>query len=259
MADLRRSPAELRSMFGENLRTLAKDYPSISELSRRLGINRTQFNRYLSGESFPRPDVLARICDFFDVDARVLLEPVENITTTADPLMGPFLGGFIGAGVTAVSEADFPTGFYRFSRRSFLNTEQFVIGLVRVFRDGEAVVVRGFEARAALVAQGLPLNRDAREFRGLVMRQEDGISALISRREAHTASFNFLSRVTSFENNFWVGYVARTVRETSGSDRVVRMVYEYLGTDFGRAKAAGKDSGYCTAEALLPYHRQLLK
>ena len=67
MANMRRSPSELRSMFGSNLRSLARTYPSISELSRQLGINRTQFNRYLAGESFPRPDVLARICDFFDV------------------------------------------------------------------------------------------------------------------------------------------------------------------------------------------------
>ena len=59
-----KKPSELRRMFGENLCSLAKGYPSISELSRRLGINRTQFNRYLSGENFPRPDVLARICSF---------------------------------------------------------------------------------------------------------------------------------------------------------------------------------------------------
>ena len=38
-------PAELRSMFGSNLRNLAKEFASISELSRQLGINRTQFNR----------------------------------------------------------------------------------------------------------------------------------------------------------------------------------------------------------------------
>ena len=65
-------------MFGANLRSLSKDYVSVSELSRQLGINRTQFNRYLAGESFPRPDVLARICGFFKVDARMLLEPVEK-------------------------------------------------------------------------------------------------------------------------------------------------------------------------------------
>ena len=259
MAEARRSPAELRSMFGANLRILARSYPSISELSRQLGINRTQFNRYLSGESFPRPDVLARICAFFQVDARVLLEPVDAITKGSGPLAGEFLRDFVGAGANDVEEALFPSGFYRFSRRSFLDHNRFVSGLVRVFRDGNATYIRGYEARAAMIAQGLALTRDAREFRGLVLRQEEGVAALISRKGAMTASFNFLNRVTSFENNYWVGYVARTVRETPGSDRVVRMVYEHLGTSIGRAKQAGKAGGYCGIEDLLPFHQRLLQ
>src|SRR5680860_341270 len=67
-------PAQLRAIFGDNLRALSADYPSVAGLCRDLGINRTQFNRYLTGESFPRPDVLHRICQFFGTDARILLE-----------------------------------------------------------------------------------------------------------------------------------------------------------------------------------------
>ena len=246
-------------MFGANLRILAQPFPSISELSRQLGINRTQFNRYLSGESFPRPDVLARICTFFDVDARVLLEPVDQFGKGNDPLTGKFLRSYVGRGADHVQEALFPSGFYRFSRRSFLARDQYVSGLVWVFRDGVSTFIRGFEARAARAAQGLGMDRESREFRGLVLRQEDGIAALISRKDAMTASFNFLNRVTSFENNFWVGYVARTVRETAESDRVVRVVYEHLGTEIGRAKAAGKMSGYRQLSELLPFHQRLLQ
>ena len=91
-----RSPAELRSMFGENLRRLSRRYPSISELSRQLGINRTQYNRYLSGESFPRPDVLDKICRFFEVDARILLDPVDEIGDEGQVLTGPQLKEFFG-------------------------------------------------------------------------------------------------------------------------------------------------------------------
>ncbi len=149
MASLRRSPAELRSMFGANLRELAQAYPSISELSRQLGINRTQFNRYLSGESFPRPDVLARICDFFDVDARVLLEPVEQIGDNSDILNGPVLKDFLGVAARGIPEETFPSGIYRFSRRSFLDQDQYVVGLVRVWRVEKATYVRGLEARAS--------------------------------------------------------------------------------------------------------------
>lgn len=259
MAETRRSPAELRSMFGANLRILAQGFPSISELSRQLGINRTQFNRYLSGESFPRPDVLSRMCAFFNVDARVLLEPVESIANGVDPLSGEFLKDFVGAGVNNVEETLFPTGFYRFSRRSFINNDQFVSGVVSVFREETVTYIRGYEARAAMLAQGLPMTRKAREFRGLVIRQEDGIMAVISRRDAMTTSFNFLSRVSSFENNYWFGYVARPVRDASDTQRVLRMVYEYLGTSFSSAKAATKTAGYCSVDDLLPFHQRLLQ
>ncbi len=254
-----RSPAELRSMFGANLRELSRNYPSISELSRQLGINRTQFNRYLSGESFPRPDVLARICSFFEVDARVLLEPVANITSTKDVMGGEFLKDFLGSAVSEIPDSTFPTGFYRFSRRSFLDASQYVIGLVRVWRQDGATYVRGLEARAAMQAQGLPVSRDAREFRGLVMLQEEGLASLIARKGAMTVSFNYLTRVASFENNYWVGYVARTMREVSDTDRVVRMVYEYVGADIRSAKNAARTVGYSTEEDLPTFHRRLLQ
>ena len=107
-------PAELRSMFGSNLRNLAKEFASISELSRQLGLNRTQFNRHLSGESFPRPDVLARIYFFFKIDARVLLETVDRIRSGPDPIS---------------------SGFYRFTRHSFLEADKFLIGLAYVKRE----------------------------------------------------------------------------------------------------------------------------
>ncbi len=259
MSKTRRSPAELRSMFGANLRQLSREYPSISELSRQLGINRTQFNRYLAGESFPRPDVLSRMCDFFGVDALVILEPVDQIVQRDEIMSGPVLGDFLGTSVQQVSEHLFPSGFYRFSRRSFLDPEQFVIGLVRVWREGQATYVRGLEARAAMLAQGLPLTREAREFKGLVMQQEEGIAALVSRLGGMTVSFTYLNRVTSFENNYWVGYVARTMREAPDAERVVRVVYEHLGKNFGSAKAAAKSAGYCTADKLLPFHQRLLQ
>lgn len=259
MSEMRRSPAELRSMFGANLRQLARAYVSISELSRQLGINRTQFNRYLSGESFPRPDVLARICAFFNVDARVLLEPVENIQSKDDALNSPFLRAFIGQEASFVPEETFPSGFYRFSRRSFLDRAKFVSGIVWVFRDKRTTLIRGYEASIAMAAQGLPISRDTREFRGIVFRQEDGIASMIARRGARTASFNFLTHVSSFEQNYWVGYVARTVRESPDGERVVRMVYEHLGASISAAKAAGKSAGYCDEDALLPFHRRLLQ
>lgn len=254
-----RSPSELRNMFGANLRTLSKQYSSVSELSRQLGINRTQFNRYLSGESFPRPDVLDRICEFFSVDARILLDPVESVDKAGMVLNGPVLADFIGRGVNDIPQELFPDGFYRFSRRSFTNNSQFFVGLVNVFRRSGHTYVRGFESREAMREQGLPLDARTREYRGYVVRQEDGIALLISRRKAMSSSFNFLTRVASFENNFWVGYVTRTVRESANSSRATRMVFEHLDKTCHGVLAAARTTGLCSEEELSPFHRRLLQ
>lgn len=245
-------------MFGANLRLLSRAYPSISELSRQLGINRTQFNRYLAGESFPRPDVLARICDFFDVDARVLLEPVDRLGVSQSILNGAELGDYLGAG-SVLRENTFPTGFYRFSRRSFMAPDRYVLGLVRVWRNNSSnCFVRGFEAREAIRQQGLPMKADLREFRGIVLQMENGIGFIISRRQTQTASFNFLHPVASFENNFWTGYVTRTVPESMEGERVTRMVYEYVGTGLDRGLEVGRNAGIVPPDRVPEFHMRLL-
>lgn len=246
-------------MFGENLRVLTRNCDSVSELSRQLGINRTQFNRYLSGESFPRPDILDRICTYFDVDARILLEPVGEIRNGDDILNGPVLGGFLGEGCRDIPEDVFPSGFYRFSRRSFVNQGQFVIGLVYVFRENGAAYIKGYEARAAMIQQGLPVSPQSREFRGFLTRQEDGVSALIARSKAHSATFNYLGRVASFENNFWLGYVIRPVPEFVTGTRAVRMVYEHLGRKTGEILDTARRAGLVEEHELMAFHRRLLR
>ncbi len=110
---------------------------------------------------------------------------------------------------------------------SWIRTSSCGSGLIK--RDGEHTFVRGYEAETAMAMQGIPDHvAKAREFRGFVMQLEDGVGATVTRRNGMTASFNYLSRVTSFQNNFWVGYVARTLRENSSSTRMTRLVYEHL-------------------------------
>lgn len=258
MGSAKRSPAALRAMFGANLRQLSAAYPSISELARQLEVNRTQFNRYLSGESFPRPDVLDRICSFFGVDARVLLEPVAQIGRSGALLSSPYLKEYVGAGLGEITEEAFPSGFYRFSRRSFVLTDQFYVGFLLVRRDGTSTVLRGFEPRDAMALQNLPTEAAAREFRGLVMRQERGLVILAARRNAMTCSFNYLHRIASFENTFWAGYITRAVPESAAGLRAARLCYEFVGREPAEVLAAARSRGFCAADALPPFHRRLL-
>ena len=252
------NPADIRTIFGSNLKKLSVGYSSITYLAQELGINRTQFNRYLSGESFPRPDILDRMCKFFDVDARVLLEPLEEIKKI-EPTPPDFMGDFIVSGALDLPEATFPSGFYRFSRRSFLYPEKFALGLVMVFRSGRHTYLRGYEAPHAMRIQSLPTHSELREYRGVVLQQEEGIAIIASRRGAMTSSFNYLGRIASFNNNFWVGYITRTVPENSIGLRATRLVYEYLPQTPSAVLQAARLKGLCEASDLEPFHRHLLR
>lgn len=254
------SPTELREVFGANLRKLSKSHDSIAGLCRELQINRTQFNRYLSGESFPRPDILHRIATFFGCDARILLEPVDEIDhASQDLLHHPVLNDFFGQQITNVSPSMFPDGFYRFSRPSFVEPSQYIQALVMVWRVDGFCFVRGLEAKAAFKQQGLPWNVKSREYRGTVMMQEEGITMLSSRRNATTCSFGFLNKVPSFQSNFWVGFATRTVPEGIDGSRAVRMVFEHLDRDTGLILNAARSIGFCTEDDLPPFHKRLLR
>jgi len=58
--------------FPENLRILCEQAGTISEMCRRIGINRQQFNKYLAGTHAPSKNNLRAIASFFGLSADVL-------------------------------------------------------------------------------------------------------------------------------------------------------------------------------------------
>lgn len=59
--------------FAENLRVLAGYAKSVSDICRSCGVNRTQFHRYLAGETLPSLRNLRRLCDYFGVEEHEIL------------------------------------------------------------------------------------------------------------------------------------------------------------------------------------------
>jgi transcriptional regulator with XRE-family HTH domain len=66
--------------FSINLKLACSHYRSISEVCRLVGLNRAQFNKYLSGQSQPTPYNLRRIGDFFGVEDYELNLPPEQFS-----------------------------------------------------------------------------------------------------------------------------------------------------------------------------------
>ncbi|WP_268808454.1 helix-turn-helix domain-containing protein [Roseovarius albus] len=59
----------------DNLRLLCSYHHSIADVCRKLGMNRSQFNRYLNGQTLPSLRLMRKICDFFGVEEAELLMP----------------------------------------------------------------------------------------------------------------------------------------------------------------------------------------
>lgn len=58
----------INDIFAANLRLLCERFGSIAEVSRLAGINRQQFNRYLSGHNIPNRRTISRLARFLGVE-----------------------------------------------------------------------------------------------------------------------------------------------------------------------------------------------
>lgn len=255
MAKSKRSPSELRAIFGDNLRQLARRHASVSELSRQLGINRTQFNRYLSGESFPRPDVLDQICRFFDVDARILLEPVgAQYEAQQSATLPAELRNFLLPGLESLTERDFPVGFYKVTSQSERETTAPQTDLVYAFRRNGKTLLRGYSGSAPH-ADKTSANR---EYRGFAARQADGIMLVMSHRNASAGMCSFVTRIRGNTPRIWAGYVTQTTPESPEQIRAARVVFAHLGREMrpaliaARARRQRQDTDPLTRRLLQP-------
>lgn len=65
----------LRDLLAANLRQLCEQQPSIASVCRALGINRQQFNNYLSARNLPNETVVRQLCEFFQIEPYELFLP----------------------------------------------------------------------------------------------------------------------------------------------------------------------------------------
>jgi transcriptional regulator with XRE-family HTH domain len=77
-----------RDDFTRNLKALCATHRSVAELCRRVGINRQQFNKYLSGDSLPSAHNLRRIASFFHLPVDDLFLPAADFDARHNTALG---------------------------------------------------------------------------------------------------------------------------------------------------------------------------
>lgn len=221
-----RTPEELRTMLGENLRQLVSGYPSVSEVCRRLGINRTQFNRYLSGESFPRPDVLDRICRFFGIDARILLTPLSEIPKTESAPLPPSLLKFFATGQLKREETLLCSGFHHVIETHPAEPRHTCHLLLFARNQGSHATVRAFDP---VTPGATPASR---ELRGLAVRSGTTTQIMMAHRDAIGTRFYVLADATTPAASVRTGY---SVRLGASASDCRKLELRFLGQDLKAA------------------------
>ena len=227
MREVEEIAGEMHRDFARNLRLAAGHAPSVSELCRRIGINRTQFNRYLSGEAFPRPDILHRICQHFGVDARILLEPLEDIRNDWRARAAQRLRDIaLPREARPFDHYLMPDGIYRFWRRSFSHPGRYVSGLWRVHTANGVKMLKSFDLYPQPVRRGT--RRFARKvpYSGVFMQHFDGVSLLCSTGSENVLSFTFFEYGLSGSTRYYNGVSILTRRQMPDAERLSNIVLE---------------------------------
>ena len=188
----------VHQIFGRNLRELCKRTGRIAEVADHLGVNRVQMNRILTGESFPKPGLMKRICDHFSVNARILLEPLAELEAEkrhqgrgdVRGMSGPFDYAFFGRDYSVneenVNREIVPDGLHLMIRPSFNWRDGYLIGMVRFFNKDGAQVMRGFDPIARGMKRSDLMPMKVREYRVLLLNSSESISFLYATRIPNT-------------------------------------------------------------------------
>lgn len=225
-------------VFGQNLRNLTALRGSQAHVSGELDINRIQFGRYLRAESFPKPNVLKRICDYFDVDARIM---TELLTPEQLEMIGAGAGKLasIVANPSAMNEAitfcasdqtyfndrtGLPDGIYQFWRRAFARPDCAVKMLIKISSLNYARVIRGYDP-AVTYFDKTHYRGQAREFRGMLLRQRVGYASVSFHHEpSRVVSVSYFEPIDTVTGSFAAGFSAIARAERPDCHRVSRSI-----------------------------------
>jgi len=144
--------------FTENLKFLSGYYRSVADVCRRIGINRQQFNKYLSGLSMPSRHTMRRICDFFGVEEyEILLPPDEfrDLVALRPRSMGgegklagdvpPYVAQMETLFETSKNEVGRYLGYYFSYRFSFSEPNLVLKSVIHFWKEDERVLSKRVE------------------------------------------------------------------------------------------------------------------
>ena len=239
-----RSPGHLSASLAANLRHACSHHASVSEVCRKIGINRAQFMRYLAAEAFPSSRNLRRICEYFCCDEHEMLLPPEQFADLfslrprhrADGIeVPPFLLDLLGAAQRQQARLSKMIGYYYQYYSSFSAPGHILQALVSIHAFGSLTAYKRIER---LSVPGLARPPDVFKYAGLVLLVGDRVHML----DQETITLSELSQTILFPTyRNKVTTLTGLTMGVSGNDAhqpsASRVVLHYLGRTVDLRKA----------------------
>lgn len=230
--------SELRDLFCRRLQGLVAQRPSIKQVCDELGINRTQFARYMSGQAVPRGTVIYRIAQYFDVSVEYFFVEGAHDDVALRGLGEQMQGIFAGRDFM-LNQVELRPGFYRYWRYSFLAPERVIGRIVHVTDQGGLRRVRSKRCRYLrnLVRGGLLEKRD-RDCVGLAMKSGEGVAIFHADTQENITVYTYIfpditkTLLLGPVRAVWRGFSVSAGVASGRSRTIVPIIYEQLRDDW---------------------------
>ncbi|NSY41609.1 helix-turn-helix transcriptional regulator [Leisingera sp. ANG59] len=219
------------SHLAQNLGTLTSYGKSVADICRRANLNRTQFNRYLAGQSQPSLQTLRRICDFFGVDEheifmapdafRELVRLRPPLLTARDPATSFAQRLFLNQSKPAAQ-----TGYYQAYLTDPADPSNVYIHLVKLSQSGRGTAVK-IIARYPRDQINLPKRL---KFEGIATQQAGRLFCVIQESKMRKSTSCIVLSLGDFDNATTLdGLILGTEPETGNEITTYQTIWRYLG------------------------------
>lgn len=244
--------------FARNLRRLCKQRGSIVQVCKELDINRQQFSKYLSGETFPRRKTFEQISAYFGVsETDLFLDPDQRLVSfdaQEAMLMGDPVFRDVVKELHRPQDVPLDDGFYMTYMRAMQEPDWIIRSVTSIRKVGETTQFRRLtgwgEKRNSLWRLSLGNHR------GLVLNRR-GVLYL-------AALDAFASKAPSLSIMQWTPtevplLKGRCVALTKSGADICDMVMELMPKETSLREAIRKSGAMGASDAALPMHiRQIL-
>lgn len=238
-----RASQSIHKVFAENLRAHCARFASIAELCRIAGINRQQFNRYLSGQNLPNPRTLERLAAVLKVSEAALFESrtpepgALQRKAIADLGLEHILPLLID--LQQGAPTDLRSGFYYCYAPLVDHPEYFVRMVIQVVNDGK---LARFIRRTSFTPIGEPQSQmEVGRHAGIILGDATG-SLLIGRNRIFPSEFTAI-RVQRPSANPNVPRAGITLLRNSFTDISTRLAMHFVGEGRGAARETLRNIG----------------